>query len=275
MHPITRQLHHNITQKGSYVCVGLDPDIKALPIHLPRSIDGVNSFLNTIIENTADLAIAYKANISFFESMGLEGLKLLSTLRNVIPRSIPLIIDGKRGDIGNTSRHQAAFLFDHMGADASTVNPYMGIDALSPFFDYKDKLHFVLVLTSNPGAADFERLTLSTGKTLSEAVLAKCTEWQRQFGNLGCVVGATQSELPQLRSQDQSLPYLIPGVGAQGGSYTDAVRDGINQNGVVIVNVGRSILYASAESNFGSAAKAALQLTVQLPKGPVQQVIPA
>lgn len=263
MHPILKQLQANIAKKNSYVCVGLDPDISLMPHHLPRSVDGVDSFVKTIIEFTSEHAIAFKANISFFESIGIAGLDLLSKLRGIIPSHTPLIIDGKRGDIGNTSKQQAAFLFDHLGADASTINPYMGTDAVTPFFEFKHKLHFVLVLTSNPGASDFERQKLENGKTLAETVLIKCGDWLNEFQNIGCVVGATQSELPQLRAQNTDLPFLIPGVGAQGGSYSFCAEQGINKDGIALINVGRSVIYAGNDRQFGMAAKQAILKTIQ------------
>ena len=156
-HPIVRLLLKNKSRIQHCLCVGIDPDIEKIPDTFERSISGLNLFLEQLIKETSEYVLAYKANISFFEALGLEGLKTLESVRKHIPNSIPMILDAKRGDIGNTSSMQAKYLFDYFGADASTLHPYMGIDSLEPFFKYKEKLHFVLGLTSNPSSENFER----------------------------------------------------------------------------------------------------------------------
>ncbi|NBV43165.1 orotidine-5'-phosphate decarboxylase, partial [bacterium] len=155
LNPVLSQLKSNIQSRRTYLCVGLDPDPAKLPSGFSQTIEGVEVYLKEIIRLSSERCIAYKPNISFFEGLGIDGLAMLQRLRNYVPAGTPWIIDGKRGDIGNTSAMQARFLFDHLGADASTLHPYMGNDSLAPFFEYRDKLHFVLALTSNPGSATF------------------------------------------------------------------------------------------------------------------------
>ena len=246
MHPFLDQILKNIKNKKSCLCVGLDPDPDLLPVGFSTNCEGILSFLKEVVTHTQDVAIAYKPNLSFFEALGLDGLKMLQELCESI--EAPIIMDAKRGDIGNTSRMQATYIFKTFNCDAVTVNPYMGEDSVAAFFDYRDKFHFVLALTSNPGAADFEKQQLASGQPLYQAVADKCEIWQSQFGNVGMVVGATQSELKQLRAQS-SLPFLIPGVGAQGGDYLKSVQEGQTKEGIVLVNVGRHILYQAKEKS--------------------------
>ena len=256
-HPVLSQLHHNIASRKNYLCVGLDPDPLKMPDHIDRSFNGIEIFLSEVIEATVDVCIAYKPNISFFEALGIDGLRLLERIRKRIPANVPVILDAKRGDIGNTSAKQASFLFDVFGADASTLHPYMGEDSVSPFLDYKDKLHFVLGLTSNPGSSTFEKLRLDNGRFLYEQVIHQCNEWQSSYQNLGLVIGGTHSELSQVRSQTE-LPFLIPGVGAQGGSYQEVIQHGINTSGIALVNVSRGILYADSSPNYVETIKKSL-----------------
>lgn len=253
-HPFYDQIAKHISERKNAICVGLDPDIEKLPTHLPKSIEGIEIFLKTIIKSTSDKCVAYKANISFFEAYGIEGLQCLKKLRDIIPSSIPYIIDGKRGDIGNTARMQAQFLFEHLGADASTINPYMGFDAVEPFLKYKDKFHFILALTSNPGASHFQKKHLTSGKTLFEEIADSCEIWNDTYKNIGLVVGGTQGELAKLRKRNNLL-YLIPGIGTQGGSAVEAFNQGKNKDGLALLNVGRAILYADNTKSFGESAR--------------------
>jgi orotidine-5'-phosphate decarboxylase len=240
----------NKKKVNNHLCIGLDPDIDKIPDHFQKNINGLEKFLFEVIENTSDLCIAYKPNISFFEAFGIEGLKLLARVRKAIPDNTPVILDGKRGDIGNTSKMQARYIFDYFGADASTLHPYMGTDSLSPFFEYKDKFNFVLALTSNPGAKDFEKLKLESGVPLYQKVVETCVEWNKTYDNIGLVVGATQNELPEIRKTAKNLLFLIPGIGKQGGSYSEAVKNGNNKDSLSIINISRSILYCSKQKNF-------------------------
>jgi len=221
-----------------------------LPAQFPKTIQGISDFLKQVIEATSDLCIAYKPNIAFFEGLGIEGLHLLEMLCKCIPSNTPIVLDAKRGDIGNTSAMQAKFIFNYFGAAATTLHPYMGLDSLSPFFDYKDKFHFVLALTSNPGSADFEKKRLENGALLYESVFQQCINWNQTYHNIGVVIGATQSELGQLRKIDPGMLFLIPGVGAQGGDYTTAVECGSNQDQVALINLSRGILYCSSGIDF-------------------------
>ncbi len=245
--------------RNTSLCIGLDPDLEKIPTHFSRTMSGLQAFLEEMIEGTADLCLCYKPNISFFEGFGLEGLKLLETLRKRIPSEIPMIIDAKRGDIGNTSAMQARYLFDYLGADATTLHPYMGFDSLEPFFRYQDKYHFVLALTSNPGAKDFEMEPMSDGTPLYSHVIKRCLEWNNHFHNIGLVVGATHQELRKARGQSENLLFLIPGVGAQGGDYHFATHAGKNVDNNVLVNVSRGILYAFSEKNFMAQTRALIQ----------------
>ncbi len=242
------KLRRRIQLLNTYLCIGLDPDPKLMPDTYSKTPEGCLQFLSDMIRITANHCIAYKPNLAFFEAWGIEGLHILVKLRKRIPADIPVIIDAKRGDIGPTSRMQAKFIFDHLGADATTLHPYMGEDSLTPFFEYKNAHHFVLCLTSNPGAKEFEKQRLVTGIPLYEAVTQKCGEWLTAFGNVGCVVGGTQAELPLIRKLHPDLLFLIPGVGAQGGHYTQTAQDGLNQDKAVLINASRAVLYPAISS---------------------------
>ena len=257
-HPFLEAISSKVTANGHYICVGLDPDLSKIPSHFPQTMSGLSDFLTQIIESTVDLAIAYKPNISFFEGFGLDGLKLLEKVCRRIDGRVPIIIDGKRGDIGNTSKMQARYMFDYFGADATTLHPYMGIDSLAPFFEYKDKFNFVLSLTSNPSAVDFEKCRLENNKPMYMYVAQTCSEWNSTYKNIGLVVGATQEEMPEIRSANPELLFLVPGVGHQGGSYDDVVRDGLNREGLVLINMSRSILYASNQKDFSEQSRSEL-----------------
>jgi len=219
-----------------------------LPQGFEPSLIGVESFLKSVVDCTADLVVAYKPNISFFEAHGIDGLRVLERICKYIPSTIPIILDAKRGDIGNTSKMQARYLFDYFNASATTLHPYMGEDSLTPFFDYKDRFNFVLALTSNSGAMDFECLILNDGRPLYRHVLDQLVNWNHAFGNVGAVVGATQDVFSELSTRYSSLSFLVPGVGAQGGRYQDVVANQVDRNGMLIVNVGRAILYAASHA---------------------------
>jgi len=247
------------TEKNhSLVCVGLDtsPDL------LPPGVT-VTDFNKAIIDATADLVCAYKPNIAFYEAQGERGMEALHRTIGLAPSNIPVIIDAKRGDIGNTSEAYARAIFEHLGADAVTVSPYLGYDSLEPFFKYKDKFAFVLCRTSNKGAADFQSLPCQfEGETLPlyEVVAARVSQWNSS-GNIGLVVGATYpEELTTIRRAHPNLVILVPGVGAQGGDLRQAVHFGVNRDlrGIVI-NSARQIIYASKGPDFAQAARKAAQ----------------
>ncbi|MGD0780157.1 MAG: orotidine-5'-phosphate decarboxylase [Dehalococcoidales bacterium] len=244
----------------SLLCVGLDPDLSLMPEQI-----GIYEFNKDIIDATADLVCAYKPNIAFYEAMGNDGLEALKKTRDYIPKDIPVIIDAKRGDIGNTAKAYAKSLFDYFNFDAITASPYLGYDSLEPFIERRDRGIFILCRTSNPGAADFQSLYVATNKSkkmLYEVVAEKVSEWNKH-GNLGLVVGATYpEELKLIRERYPQMPLLIPGVGTQGGELKQVVKWGVDRGRQrTIINSSRQILYASRDRNFAAAAgKAAREL---------------
>lgn len=244
-HPLINKWKKLATQNNTNLCIGLDPDISKLPSGYEHSTTGIEAFLCDVIDLTYTNCIAYKPNISFFEAYGIDGLNVLKNVISHINKRIPVILDAKRGDIGNTSAMQAKFIFDYFDADATTLHPYMGLDSLEPFFNYKDKYHFVLGLTSNPGSADFEEQTMHNNQSLSDFVIKTLSKWNTTYKNIGVVVGATDNKLSQVRSIDPNLLFLIPGVGSQGGSYKTALDNGKNTNDLALINCSRSILYSA------------------------------
>lgn len=246
-------------QNQSLLCVGLDPDQAQLPATVRDQDNPTLHFLKQIIDATADLVCAYKPNFAFFGSLGERGWPTLKATLEHIPASIPVIIDAKVGDIGNTAEHYARMFFEVLGADALTVNPYMGRDAVAPFLTYRDKGVFLLCLTSNKGAEDFEQQQLADGP-LYLRVARKACEWNTA-GNCGLVVGATQpGAFAELRQLAPDLPFLVPGVGAQGGDLEAVVRKGADtRGGGLLINASRAILYASGGADFAEAARRTAQ----------------
>lgn len=234
----------------SLLCIGLDPDVTLMP-----KVD-LLEFNKAIVDATADLACAYKPNLAFYEALGIDGLKVLQKTIEHIPDHIPVIGDGKRGDIGNTAKAYAKALFETFGFDAATVSPYLGYDSVEPFLGYGDKGIFILCRTSNTGAADFQSLVDAQGKPLYEAVARKAKNWDTR-GNIGLVVGATYpDELKAIRQLCPEMPLLIPGIGAQGGDLASAVKNGIDARGEkAIIAISRQILYASKGKDFAQAAR--------------------
>ncbi len=238
----------------SLLCIGLDPDVTLMP-----KVD-LFEFNKAIVDATADLACAYKPNLAFYEALGIDGLKVLQKTIEHIPDYIPVIGDGKRGDIGNTAKAYAKALFETFGFDAATVSPYLGYDSVEPFLEYGDKGIFILCRTSNPGAVDFQSLVDAQGRPLYEAVARKAKNWDTR-GNIGLVVGATYpDELKAIRQLCPEMPLLIPGIGAQGGDLASAVKNGIDARGEkAIIAVSRQILYASKGKDFAQAARHSAQ----------------
>lgn len=251
------KLQHAQRTANSLLCIGLDPDVTKIPQHLQRHENPVLEFNRQIIEATNDLVCAYKLNLAFYEALGEIGWQTIKQTLACIPAHVVTIADGKRADIGNTAATYARSLYDGLGFDAGTVNPYMGFDAIEPFLRDQNRGAFVLALTSNPGARDFEYLRVRN-KPLYEHVVAKVKKWNVKK-NCGLVVGATRpKELRRIRSFVSSMPILIPGVGAQGGDVTLAVRYGCDANGeMAVINASRSIISASAGKDFAEAARAA------------------
>ena len=241
---------------GKFICVGLDTDPNKIPSHLSSHSKPVVEFNKKIIEATKDSAAAYKLNLAFYESEGIKGLKNLEETLSFIPENILTIADGKRGDIGNTSEMYAKSIFDLFKFDAATLNPLMGKDSLNPFLSRKDNLNFILALTSNPGSSDFQKLQLKNGKFLFQQIIEKLHSWNENQ-NCGLVFGATNNkELQDNLGLIKSLPLLIPGVGAQGGSIED-IADLLltEKNNLFLVNVSRGILFKSKGEDFADAAK--------------------
>jgi len=255
----------NATRENkSLLCVGLDTD----PARMPSKVS-VFEFNNTIIGATTDLVCAYKINLAFYEAQGDEGLDALRRTIKCIPDHIPIIGDAKRGDIGNTAKAYARAMFDNLGFDATTVNPYLGFDSIEPFIQYREKGIFILCRTSNAGALDFQSLNCETesgSRPLFELVALKAKEWN-MYCNIGLVVGATYpEELKLIRQSHPEMPLLIPGIGAQGGDLALTVRYGVNSQGEkAIINSSRQIIYASPEKDFAQAARrAATELRDQI-----------
>ncbi len=257
------KLAHAQTRNDSWVCVGLDPVLERMPAPMLKHDAPFLPFLKAIVDATADLVCAYKPNLGFYLTLGAAGVIALERIIAYIPRHIPVILDAKFNDIGNTAGAYAQGAFDALGADAVTVNPYLGQDGVAPFLARADKAAFVLARTSNPSAHDFQDLPIyqSTGSpTLYETVAKQAALWNENFpGACGLVVGATYpEELARVRALAPDLAFLIPGVGAQGGDLGAAVRFGPTQSGLgPVINTSRGVLYASARDDFADAARSA------------------
>jgi len=252
------KLNAAAAKNRSLVCVGLDTD----PALIPAGIS-VLDFNKAIIDATAELVCAYKPNIAFYEAQGEKGLDALHKTIAHIPKDIPVILDAKRGDIGNTAQAYAKAVFEQMNCDAVTASPYLGFDSMEPFLNYKDKGVIIICRTSNKGGADFQALPCQfEGRTipLYEIVALKASRWITNR-NIGLVVGATYpEELKTIRQAHPEMPILIPGVGAQDGDLELSVRNGIDaHNRGIIINSSRGIIYAGKGADFANAAGKAAQ----------------
>ena len=253
------RLRHIQQKKETAVCVGLDPDPERLPTPLRDGrllTDAVREFCATIIEATAPYAAAYKPNFAFFEALGPAGLTVLDQVTAALPDDCLLIADAKRGDIGHSARFYAQSVYENMGFDACTVSPYLGRDSVTPFLEHEDTCTFVLARTSNDGAADFQESCTCDGTPLHRHVAQQVAEWSTDAtGTAGLVVGATAPEaLAEIRRDAPTLPFLVPGVGAQGGDPSAVMDAAATDDGLVLVNSSRSILYASEEHDYADAA---------------------
>ncbi len=252
-----QELIANIKRKQSFLCVGLDSDIKKIPAHLLNEEDPIFSFNKAIIDATAPYCVAYKPNLAFYESLGSKGLTTLEKTVAYIRENYPdqfIIADAKRGDIGNTSEMYARALFDYSDFDSVTVAPYMGEDSVKPFLVYPDKWVILLALTSNKGSQDFQLTTDENGERLFEKVLRKSQEWASNE-QMMYVVGATQGKMfEEIRKIAPDHFLLVPGVGAQGGSLEEVVKYGMNKDCGLLVNSSRQIIYADSTENFAQAA---------------------
>lgn len=247
------EIVNQIKSKKSYLCVGLDTDLKKIPQHLHSHKNPVLEFNRQIIEATAPYTVAYKINTAFYEWMGAKGWEIMQETLNLIPKNIFTIADAKRGDIGNTSSMYARTFFDTMDFDSVTVAPYMGSDSVQPFLEFKDKWTILLGLTSNAGSNDFQHLE-SNGKPLYQNVLETAQTWGTDE-NLMFVVGATRTaQLQHIRSIAPNNFLLVPGVGAQGGSLKEVSESGINKDIGLLVNSSRGVIYASQGENFAAKA---------------------
>ena len=248
------ELFQQILNKKSFLCVGLDTDIKRIPEYLHDTSDPVFEFNKQIIDATSAYCVAYKPNIAFYEAMGAKGWESLQKTLEYIPKSNFTIADAKRGDIGNTSGLYARAFFENMNFDSITVSPYMGIDSVNPFLTYSNKWVILLALTSNKGSEDFQLLETPDGK-LFEQVIKKSSEWGT-INNLMYVVGATNaSYISEIRKIIPDHFLLVPGVGAQGGDMEAISSAGMNSHCGLLVNASRSIIYADNSEKFAEAAK--------------------
>ncbi len=251
-----KALFEQIKAKQSFLCVGLDSDIKKLPEHLLESEDPMFEFNKAIVDATAAYTVAYKPNVAFYESEGAAGWISLEKTVKYIQNNYPeifIIADAKRGDIGNTSNLYARAFFSNMDVDAVTVAPYMGEDSVSPFLTYENKWVILLALTSNKGADDFQYHT-DSDERLFESVLKKSQNWAGKESMM-YVVGATRAEmLSDVRKIVPEHFLLVPGVGAQGGSLEEVARYGMNSHCGLLVNSSRGIIFASKEENFAEVA---------------------
>lgn len=256
----SQQLFRQIRAKESFLCVGLDTDLKKVPQHLLGDEDPIFAFNKAVIDATAPYCVSYKPNLAFYEAAGVKGwnalVKTVRYLRERYPEQF-LIADAKRGDIGNTSQMYARVFFQEMDFDAVTLSPYMGSDTAEPFYAYPGKWAVLLALTSNPSAQDFETLALAGGEMLYERVLRNSMSWGTE-DNTMYVVGATRAEqLERVRAIVPDHFLLVPGVGAQGGSLCEVARCGMNSRCGLLVNSSRGIIYASDGRDFAEAAGAA------------------
>lgn len=264
------QLIENIVGKQSFLCVGLDTDLKKIPQHLLAEADPLFAFNKAIIDATAEYCVAYKPNLAFYECFGLRGWEAFEKTVRYIKERYPdqlIIADAKRGDIGNTSAMYARSFFEEMDIDALTVAPYMGEDSVTPFLQYEGKWVILLALTSNKGSHDFQLTADAEGERLFEKVLRTSQQWAGD-DRMMYVVGATQGELfSDIRKVAPNHFLLVPGVGAQGGSLEEVCRYGMTKDCGLLVNSSRGIIYADNTEKFATvAAEKARELQQQMAK---------
>lgn len=257
------RMRETLRARKSMLCVGLDPELEKLPASLPRNADGLVQFCRAIIQATAPFAAAFKINFAFFEALGKSGWDALSQVAAALPSDVLKIADAKRGDIGNTARLYAHAVFRELPFDALTANPYLGEDAALPFLEDETKGVFFLCRTSNPGSASVQ-LFARNATPLYMHIAEEVRQWNTG-NNAGLVVGATQpAELEQLRRACPEMPFLIPGVGAQGGDLEFAVKVGGGERGdLALINASRAIIFAAHDKNFAEAATRAAEKILQ------------
>lgn len=261
-----QQLVETIRERKTFLCVGLDTDIKKIPAHLLGAADPVFEFNKAIIDATAPYCMAYKPNLAFYESLGVKGWVAFEETIKYLKEKYPshfIIADAKRGDIGNTSAMYARSFFEELGVDSLTVAPYMGEDSVSPFLGYDGKWVILLALTSNKGSHDFQLTEGKDGERLFEKVLRTSQKWAGA-DKMMYVVGATQGQMfEDIRKIAPDNFLLVPGVGAQGGSLEEVCRYGMTSECGLIVNSSRAIIYASSDTDFAEAAAKAAQAVQQ------------
>ena len=257
-----KELFENIKRKRSFLCVGLDTDIKKIPQHLLSEEDPIFAFNKAIIDATAQYCVAYKPNLAFYESLGVEGWIAFEKTVKYIQANYPdmfIIADAKRGDIGNTSEMYARSFFEHLNIDSVTVAPYMGEDSVKPFLGYDGKWVILLALTSNKGSHDFQLTTDTEGEQLFEKVMRTAQTWATPE-EMMFVVGATQGErFTDVRKVAPKSFLLVPGVGAQGGSLQDVCKYGMIEDCGLLVNSSRGVIYVSKGEDFAEAAAQAAE----------------
>lgn len=255
-----KEIIDHIRESRSFLCVGLDTDLKKIPEHLLSEEDPMFAFNKAIVDATAPYCVAYKPNIAFYESLGVDGWLALQKTVDYIRQNHPrhfIIADAKRGDIGNTSKMYATTFFEKMDFDSVTVAPYMGSDSVKPFLDHSGRWVILLALTSNPGSHDFQIMEDADGTPLWRRVIETSQHWADEE-QMMYVVGATQGRMfEQIRRAAPRSFLLVPGVGAQGGSLEEVCRYGFNDDCGLLVNSSRGIIYASNGSDFAEAAAAA------------------
>lgn len=246
-------------QLKSLLCIGLDPDPRRFPEKFQREKEPILAFNKSIIDATADLACCFKPQIAFYASQGAER-ELEKTISYLKDLQIPVLLDAKRGDVGTTAEQYATEVFDRYGADAATINPYLGFDAMAPFLDRADKGVFILCRTSNRGGADLQNLVLQDGSLLYEHVARQAATTWNSNENVALVTGATQpQELAKIRQITGEMTLLLPGIGAQGGELAASVKAG--EGGGLIFSSSRAILYASSGEDFAEAARQVAEST--------------
>lgn len=265
-----QELIKEIKTKQSFLCVGLDTDLKKVPTFLLQSDDPIFNFNKEIIDATAPYCVAYKPNLAFYEAFGVKGMVAFEETIKYLKENYPhhfIIADAKRGDIGNTSAMYARTFFEEYDIDALTVAPYMGEDSVTPFLTYKDKWVILLALTSNKGSHDFQMIENTNGKRLFEEVLYKSQQWG-DCNNMMYVVGATQGRMfKDIRKIVPESFLLVPGVGAQGGSLEEVCKYGMTKDCGLLVNSSRVIIFASNGTDFSTvAAQKAKELQIEMAK---------
>lgn len=247
------KLKKALAKNNSLLCIGLDTNIEKIPNNFPKSINSILEFNRDIIEATYDVVCAYKINTAFYEALGARGFEILKLTIDAIPKDIPVILDSKRGDVRSTNEMYAKSLFVELGADAITVNPYFGVEAIEPFVKFEDKFVFVVVLSTNQGAFDFQYLKCDD-KFVFQHIAERFIS--SKFKNLGFVVGATKGEdIKLVRELSDETLFLIPGIGEQKGNLELALKYGVNKDKIALINVSRAIIYASNSKNFAQKAR--------------------